>query len=185
MTKPEIVKRSDLSSLTCVSWRHMTSMRWLQATGWRYVSLLTEMSWCRASASDKRETQQRSFVTHVINNWIPTKIRSESDILFAKMSRDRWQTIILCFCALVFVLGSVCQRSRDIRLLYDQRIRESITFYNICLHLLCGPPLGGRITHYTPSVCPSVCPMPTVSSTTSSAVAEKPRVASCHCIGRV
>jgi len=34
MSKPEIVRRSDLSSLTCVSWKQMTSMWWISASDW-------------------------------------------------------------------------------------------------------------------------------------------------------
>ena len=41
MSKPEIVRRSDLPSLTCVSWRQMTSMWWISASGcmvWRFAA---------------------------------------------------------------------------------------------------------------------------------------------------
>jgi len=41
MSKPEIVRRSDLSSLTCVSWRQMTSMWWVSASDsmmWRFAA---------------------------------------------------------------------------------------------------------------------------------------------------
>ena len=41
MSKPEIVRRSDLSSLTCVSWRQMTSMLAALTTWWLLVSKLT------------------------------------------------------------------------------------------------------------------------------------------------
>ena len=41
MSKPEIVRQSDLSSLTCVSWRQMTSMWWISASDsmmWRFAA---------------------------------------------------------------------------------------------------------------------------------------------------
>jgi len=41
------------------------------------------------------------------------------------------------------------------------------------------PPLVGRITCYDLYVCPSVCHVPAVNSTSSSAVAKRPRDASC------
>ena len=42
--------------------------------------------------------------------------------------------------------------------------RKTTTDHNLLL--LCGPPLGSRITRYTPFFCLSVCPVPTVKSTT-------------------
>jgi len=40
----------------------------------------------------------------------------------------------------------------------DHHYSTSIVHYTLAyIDILCGPPLGGRVTRYTPSVRPSVC----------------------------